>query len=37
MKKYIKGIANISWEDRVRCIRLIENVTMGSGSCRLFH
>lgn len=36
MKKYIKGIANISWEDRVRCIRLIENVTMGSGAVGFF-
>ena len=32
----MKGIANISWEARVRCIRLIENITMGTGAVGFF-
>jgi len=36
MKKYLKGVANVSWEDRVRCIRLIENITMGTGAVAFF-
>ncbi|TRZ53522.1 4-hydroxybutyryl-CoA dehydratase [bacterium] len=36
MKKYMKGVANISWEARVRCIRLIENITMGTGAVGFF-
>lgn len=32
LKKYLKGVASISWEARVRCIRLIENITMGTGA-----
>ena len=36
IKKYMKGIANISWEARVHCIRLIENITMGTGAVGFF-
>jgi 4-hydroxybutyryl-CoA dehydratase/vinylacetyl-CoA-Delta-isomerase len=36
MKKYMKGVAGISWEARVRCIRLIENITMGTGAVGFF-
>lgn len=36
MKKYLKGVADVSWEDRVRCIRLIENITMGTGAVAFF-
>ena len=36
IKKYMKGIASISWEARVRCIRLIENITMGTGAVGFF-
>jgi len=36
VKKYMKGVAGISWEARVRCIRLIENITMGTGAVGFF-
>jgi len=36
MKKYLKGAGDFSWEDRVRCIRLIENITMGAGAVAFF-
>jgi 4-hydroxybutyryl-CoA dehydratase/vinylacetyl-CoA-Delta-isomerase len=36
MKKYMKGVAGVSWEARVRCIRLIENITMGTGAVGFF-
>lgn len=36
MKKYLKGAADFTWEDRVRCIRLIENITMGAGAVAFF-
>ena len=36
MKKYLQGSADFSWEDRVRCIRLIENITMGAGAVAFF-
>ncbi len=36
MKKYLKVAADFSWEERVRCIRLIENITMGTGAVAFF-
>ncbi|MGA3117046.1 MAG: 4-hydroxyphenylacetate 3-hydroxylase N-terminal domain-containing protein [Syntrophobacteraceae bacterium] len=36
LQKYIKGVASIPWEDRVRCIRLIENITVGTGGVGFF-
>ncbi len=36
LKKYLKGVEGISWEARVRCIRLIENITMGTGAAAFF-
>ena len=30
--KYLKGVADIPAEDRVKCIRLIENITTGTGA-----
>jgi len=36
MKKYMQGVAHVSWEARVRCIRLIENITMGTGAVGFF-
>lgn len=36
LKKYTKGVEDFSWEDRVRCIRLIENMTMGTGAVAYF-
>lgn len=36
MKKYLKGSADFTWEERVRCIRLIENITMGTGAVAFF-
>jgi len=35
LKKYLRG-ADISWEEKVRCIRLIENITMGTGAVAFF-
>jgi len=32
LQKYLKGVAKFSAESRVRCIRLIENITMGTGA-----
>ena len=32
LKKYLKGVASIPLEDRVRFLRLIENITMGTGA-----
>jgi len=36
LKKYLQGVAHISAESRVRCIRLIENITMGTGAVGFF-
>lgn len=36
LQKYIKGVASIPWEARVRCIRLIENITVGTGGVGFF-
>jgi 4-hydroxybutyryl-CoA dehydratase/vinylacetyl-CoA-Delta-isomerase len=32
LQKYLKGVAAIPLEDRVRILRLIENITMGTGA-----
>lgn len=32
VEKYLKGIANVSTEDRMRIMRLIENLTLGTGA-----
>ena len=32
LRKYLKGVASIPLEDRVRILRLIENITMGTGA-----
>jgi 4-hydroxybutyryl-CoA dehydratase / vinylacetyl-CoA-Delta-isomerase len=36
LKKYMKGTADSTWEERVRCLRLIENLTMGTGAVAFF-
>lgn len=36
LRKYLKGVDHVSAEDRVRCIRLIENITMGTGAVAYF-
>lgn len=36
LRKYLKGVDHISAEDRIRCIRLIENITMGTGAVAYF-
>jgi 4-hydroxybutyryl-CoA dehydratase/vinylacetyl-CoA-Delta-isomerase len=36
LRKYLKGVANVSAESRMRCIRLIENITMGTGAVAFF-
>lgn len=36
LKKYMKGAAGTTWEERVRCLRLIENITMGAGAVAFF-
>lgn len=36
LKKYLKGVEGISWEARVRCIRLIENITVGTAAAAFF-
>jgi 4-hydroxybutyryl-CoA dehydratase/vinylacetyl-CoA-Delta-isomerase len=36
IRKYLKGVAHISSEARMRCIRLIENITMGTGAVGFF-
>ncbi len=36
LKKYLKGAAGTTWEERVRCLRLIENITMGTGAVAFF-
>jgi len=32
VKKYMKGVAEVSAEDRIRVLRLIESLTMGLGA-----
>ncbi|MBU2648955.1 4-hydroxybutyryl-CoA dehydratase [bacterium] len=36
LRKYLKGVAGVSAEVRMRCIRLIENITMGTGAVAFF-
>ncbi|MEZ4579114.1 MAG: 4-hydroxyphenylacetate 3-hydroxylase C-terminal domain-containing protein [Desulfobacterales bacterium] len=36
LRKYLKGVDHIAAEDRIRCIRLIENITMGTGAVAYF-
>lgn len=36
LRKYLKGVDHISAEDRIRCIRLVENMTMGTGAVAYF-
>ncbi|MFH2130312.1 MAG: 4-hydroxyphenylacetate 3-hydroxylase N-terminal domain-containing protein [bacterium] len=36
LRKYLKGVAGVSAEARMRCIRLIENITMGTGAVAFF-
>lgn len=36
LKRYMKGVDKYSWEARVRAIRLIENITMGTGAVGFF-
>ena len=35
VEKYLKGIENVSTEDRMRILRLIENMTSGNCSSRI--
>ncbi|MFZ3056178.1 MAG: 4-hydroxyphenylacetate 3-hydroxylase C-terminal domain-containing protein, partial [Smithella sp.] len=37
VEKYFKGIASVSTENRCRISRLVENITLGTGRCRLPH
>jgi len=36
IRKYLKGVSDVSAEARMRCIRLIENMTMGTGAVAYF-
>lgn len=36
LRKYLKGVEHVSAEDRMRCIRLVENITMGTGAVAYF-